>query len=108
MNIPERSTAAIDLTFKDENGDLIAVASVTALVLEVFGRSSSPLFQITSLPVTNPQRYVLDLTTYDLDSVGSRISVEFKMTYNSTTLGIGAVLRGGPFRAIFTNSRVGS
>jgi hypothetical protein len=109
---PERSTVGIEITMKDADGVNILPGAITAFLLEVRGTLpglTNPIAALTStvIPTSNPQLYVLDLTGLDRDAVGDRLKVEYKITYTSTTLGAGAVLRSEePFVIHLTNSEL--
>lgn len=107
---PERSTALLEITFKDTDGTLISIGAITGFLLEVHGSKpgiANPILSDAALPTANPYSFVLDLTPFDKTDVGEVLYVEYKVTYNSATLGSGAVLRSeGPFEIYLTNSRI--
>ncbi len=106
MAVHERSTAAVLLTFKDENGDLISVGAITAFTVEVFDKAGTAIITDNTIPTVNPYLFPLDLKAFDIDAVGSVLRVCTKVTYNSSTLGTGAVVRSGPTRIDLVNSRI--
>ena len=109
MTIHERSTAALEISFKDEDDALIAVGSMVSFLWEVNSPkagATNPVATGSTLPVANPHLLVLDLSAVDMDDVGDRLHVSFKLVYNSTTLGSGAVLRGGNHILYLKNSEI--
>lgn len=105
----ERTTVGLELTFLDEDGSTLSVAAMTAFLWEAhsvkFG-VSNPVLSGTTLPVANPHVIVIDLTTLDVDAVGDRLEIYFKLTYNSVKLGIGAITRDGPVTVYLKNSKI--
>jgi hypothetical protein len=107
--ISERSTAALELTFKDEDGSLVSVGTMTAFLFELWSEkpgASNPVLTSAVVPTANPYLLVLDLTGTDIDAVGTKLSAYFKLTYNSATLGTGAILRDGPFEIHLKNNKI--
>lgn len=107
--VPERSDAALELQFLDEDDALIPVGSITALLWEAHSikpGASNPVLTGSTLPTANPHTLIVDLTAVDRDAVGDRLQFYFKFTYDSVKLGVGAIGRDGPFTLHLENSKI--
>lgn len=106
---PERSTFGIKITMRDSDGELILVGAITAFLCEVHASkpgASNPIVSVSTLPTSNPFVVPLDLEALDQDTTGRVVYIEHKITYTSTELGAGIVMRSDPFEVDLTDSRI--
>jgi hypothetical protein len=105
----ERTTVGVEITFKDANGAVIPVNSMSAFRWELHSLrpgATNPVLFGTTLPAANPHVIVLLLNTLDVSVVGDRLALETKLTYDSAVLGVGAIARSEPFLLNLANSRI--
>jgi hypothetical protein len=105
----ERSTVGVEITMKDSNGVNIDPAAISAFLIEAHAEkpgAANPIDSSAAVPTANPYVYVLDLTGHDLDAIGHRVFVEWKLTYTDAVLGAGTVVRSDPFEISLLNSRI--
>jgi hypothetical protein len=107
--VVERTTVGVQVSFKDADGSMIGVGSMTAFRWELHSLrpgATNPVASGTTLPAANPHLIVLNLTTIDVSVVGDRLALETKLTFNSGVLGSGAIARSEPFILNLANSRI--